>query len=372
MGIMPYCLMGEGDSSDIYYSRIKIFSDRIVLEAQNSIYNLLQDYMDFNIDDGLKSFDELVVEVLGLGVMWKVYGGFAYKRNHLLRIASLGVSKIRGKNNSLKPAMEVLKGYLVTFAWKIDNSSLEFPTPKNIDNMLQWLKALGEFDYEIIRLRKWSRFLSIMDKKNARSNIQSIIQFADWFEKEAQELLGVFTSNADRFVQENHKHYKWREDLAACMRRPIEYHYNMAASELLSRAYRNEFKFLKKKMILLPVCMRKKQDEYCKARTEPLGLVCVHCVENCMVNKITRLGKEYGYKVYIIPHESAAFIGKEKSGIIGVSCVTRLIEGGFMARELGFSPQCVILDYCGCKRHWNEKGISTALNIKELEKILKP
>ncbi|WP_278244952.1 hypothetical protein [[Clostridium] dakarense] len=43
-----------------------------------------------------------------------------------------------------------------------------------------------------------------------------------------------------------------------------------------------------------------------------------------------------------------------------------LISGGLKAKSLGYIPQCVVLDYCGCKSHWHTDGITTDINIKRL------
>ncbi|WLD29947.1 MULTISPECIES: DUF116 domain-containing protein [unclassified Clostridioides] len=56
----------------------------------------------------------------------------------------------------------------------------------------------------------------------------------------------------------------------------------------------------------------------------------------------------------------------EDVGIIGVACVLNLISGGWKVKNFGFVPQCVVLDYCGCKNHWHEKGIVTDINVDRL------
>jgi len=45
--------------------------------------------------------------------------------------------------------------------------------------------------------------------------------------------------------------------------------------------------------------------------------------------------------------------------------IINLLSGGWKAKRIGLIPQCVLLDYCGCK-HWHENGIVTNININEL------
>ena len=65
------------------------------------------------------------------------------------------------------------------------------------------------------------------------------------------------------------------------------------------------------------------------------------------------------------------FINKNKNiGIIGIACIPNLISGGFKALRLGFIPQCVVLDYCGCSNHWLYKKHMTKINENRLLYII--
>jgi hypothetical protein len=39
-------------------------------------------------------------------------------------------------------------------------------------------------------------------------------------------------------------------------------------------------------------------------------------------------------------------------------------------KRLNISSQCVFLDYCGCKKHWDTDGFATSLNIAQLKRIV--
>lgn len=90
------------------------------------------------------------------------------------------------------------------------------------------------------------------------------------------------------------------------------------------------------------------------------------------VKYMKKLGKKYNFKVYIIEHEttlSSLDINKN-IGIIGIACIPNLISGGFKALRLGFIPQCVVLDYCGCSNHWLYKKHMTKINENRLLDII--
>lgn len=78
------------------------------------------------------------------------------------------------------------------------------------------------------------------------------------------------------------------------------------------------------------------------------------------------------FEVRIITHSSAAFAEGELDGlsIVGIGCVSTLLSGGWKARSLGLPAQCVLLDYCGCKAHWHPTGIATAINLRQLQRVL--
>ena len=44
------------------------------------------------------------------------------------------------------------------------------------------------------------------------------------------------------------------------------------------------------------------------------------------------------------------------------SSILNLLSGGWKAIRMGFTPQCVVLEYCGCAHHWCEKDVPTEIN----------
>ena len=82
-----------------------------------------------------------------------------------------------------------------------------------------------------------------------------------------------------------------------------------------------------------------------------------------------------GFEVYIIPHASDLSLWSSNGnghqrGVIASACVTTLVEGGWELKRYDVPAQCVLLDYCGCKKHWHQEGIQTALNVRELKRIV--
>ncbi len=78
-----------------------------------------------------------------------------------------------------------------------------------------------------------------------------------------------------------------------------------------------------------------------------------------------------------MPYESSVFSGDagrqligEGASVVGIAFASNLFAGGWKAKGLGMPPQCILLDHCGCRKHWQDKGISTDINMKRLMQML--
>lgn len=103
---------------------------------------------------------------------------------------------------------------------------------------------------------------------------------------------------------------------------------------------------------------------------------CTGCDLECRVYHLTKLGKEKNFSVHIIPHSSdfttwlKTWAVNTGIGIVGVACPLNLITGGLELKSLNIPAQCLLLDYCGCRNHWDKDGFATDLNTTKLLEIL--
>jgi len=75
----------------------------------------------------------------------------------------------------------------------------------------------------------------------------------------------------------------------------------------------------------------------------------------------------------MIPEELRVFgmgEGKANLGVVGVSCALTNWSGGWDTDSMGIPAQGVLLDYVGCKYHWDEKGIPTSTNLYKIKEVL--
>jgi hypothetical protein len=251
------------------------------------------------------------------------------------------------------------------------------PTLDQIDRFCVWMEATGEFREQALRFVRWRAFWEGLDPVRLERTFDEIGTFCAWFEERSRQVLGEYTGRVESFLSQRRSKYRWREDRVSCTRARIEYHLNMVGAEILNRAFRPAFHDTEAKAVLVPGCMRTLPADRCAAVRAPEGLRCTGCTTSCRVNQLREMGVRRGFDVVIIPHASDLSLwspreGRPRRGVVGVACVTTLVEGGWELRRYDVPAQCVLLDYCGCKKHWHEDGVPTAINVRELKRVMGP
>ena len=234
--------------------------------------------------------------------------------------------------------------------------------------------ASGEFEEAVVRLNHWYAFLSQSPSKEAQL-LKKCIQEAQQFEDLCETHLKEYLPNVATHLEKSRQTHKGKEDYLWVQSQPVVYYLNMVGAEILNTAFRNSFQQAKEHYIFLPACMTYQKTGQCQRKKVAKGYLCQQCTKQCPINQVTQLGKKYGAHTIIVEHGSDLYKTKVhgsqlEKGVIGVACVLNLLEGGWKALQLGYAPQCVILDYCGCKQHWHEEGITTTINCNRLEYLL--
>ena len=381
MRVITYSLRSGRENAEQYYLDASVMAEDTIRQGLQILDHWIRVYKEFAGEMGMKdrcTDEEYVLELLTLGVLWLRYSDDAVVLNQISKEVLTGLVEARQKGGALKLGADFLRGILGTFVLYAEHrpelvEQMRFSS-KNFSNLIDWLGATGEFPQEVKRLKNWLQLMGAMDAKEGEDLVASAVSFAIWFEQKSMDRLGCYTEQVENFLQSVSETHRWREDLIFCSRQRLEYHLNMVGAEILNRAYRAEFLKMKRKAILLPGCIRKGLGGTCKARVIQEVLHCTGCDPACQVNEIRLLGSTYDYEVLIIPHESSAFsngrVEPGELGIIGIACVTNLLGGGWKAKGLGMPAQCVLLDYCGCKNHWDDEGFPTAIDLDQLFKII--
>jgi len=380
--ILTYSLRADQPNSDGYYQTISAFSAEVLEQAFEHASELLESFLSWSEKppaDSPRTREEVVFELLSLGVLWRVYAASALASRTSSRRLLTWLTALRKRCDLLKPGVDKLRGWLgglVSFRKKPENAIVATGF-KNMDILLEWLAASGEFSEEGKRLADWRKYFASLSPGATTSALQKAIDLAGWFEAHSLEKLGEYTSNVESFLTDVHPNYRWREDDLLTGRQRVEYHLNMVGTEMLNRSLRSDFMDTSTKIVIVPPCMKAKSDDDCLATSTPYGERCANCTPSCRVNQLTRLGEKHGFQVFMIPDELKTFSGggrdpsgKHSIGLVGVSCPLTNAAGGLEMQRLGVPAQGLLLDYCGCSYHWHEDGIPTDINFGQLLRLL--
>lgn len=372
MDIFTYNLKGKSIKSDTYYEKLKAVSNRMknLLFDYGKIY--LEEFMIYvvknNVED-LRTKDEYAIEFLMIGSMLKDYRKYIKKLNK----GTLGVFKILNKlrkSKSLNRNVDKIKGYLIS------NILMREVNENDNDNydiniLINWMEASGDFKEEVYRMKVWGTFLEDKDEEYKKKFFNKSLNIAESMCNICDGKIGLYIRQLDAFLKKAKNKYKNREDLIYCTKGKVQYYFNMVSAQIMNEVYSEQFLRCKEKNIFAPRCMRQVKNQ-CKSVEEEYGLKCKGCSDNCNINKLNNLIEKRDIDVYIIPHETIInkieIKDKNKIGVIGIACISNIMAGGWKALRLGFIPQCVLLDYSGCGKHWLDKEKMTEINSVYLEK----
>lgn len=379
--IITYSLKNSSENSDQFYADLALYTDQVLEEAEIHLGIVLDAFLlwlEKNKAEPERTRQEYIFDLLVLGVLWRVNAVQERGSTRWLQDFLTWLVQIRKKFGLVKSLVDALRGLLGGLFMRRQESKPE-SIPVNaaqLDSLISWLKAAGDFAEEVRRIELWHEFL--LSNHNLVIYLDEIIYFAKYFDKSSLQALGRYTPNVDFFLAYSHPRYRWREDFIFTGRQRVEYHLYMVGTEIMNRAFRTEFLSAEQKIMFVPPCMAAPQDGTCQAEDTLYGERCAHCTPGCQVNQITRYGEKYGIQVFMIPDSFSPLTAggssgfKHKSlGVLGVSCPATITGGGFEMRRIGIPAQGVLLDHCGCSWHWDlNQGIVTEINFRQLTRTL--
>jgi hypothetical protein len=370
-----YTLRPNAASPDLYYARVARFADD-VLETGEALRPVVDRYGAFVAASGRerrRTHAEYLLEALALGVLWRARGADATRPEGALRahVERLAAHRRAGGARPRDGSASIILSLDMPF-----EPAHPRPTLPEVDRLLEWLLASGEYDDEVARLNGWRAFLGGLPAREAEALLEEVVLLAIAFEATSEFALGIYTAGVDRFLRDVLPRRRWAEDALQCARRRTEYHLAMVGAEILNRAWRADFLACARHVVVLPGCMRRRSDEACEAERSGLDLRCTGCTAGCAVLGATRTAARAGAEARAVVHgsdfsrflRSPALRGGDV-GILGVACAPGLLGAGWRARAAGLPAQCVLLDASGCP-HWRDAPAPTAIDLRELGRRL--
>jgi hypothetical protein len=375
---ITYSLRLEHPNSDGYYRSIAAFTDQWTTYAVEAMRENFSEFHSFRQICGAltRSEAEYTLELLALGTLLLQHriSSSHYPLWTIRFIASL--NRIQQRRPRLEPVIKELRGLTQGLFLRSRNTTDKVQSTQDceIDDLLIQIEAQGE-NALFHRFLQWKDYLQTLDKDKRDKILADCLALAKRFSKESDHALGKYSAGVESFLTDVAPQHRWRYDSMFISRTRLEYHLGMLATETLNRAYRKRFLETKRKVVIVPPCMRIQPDEDCKALDTPFGARCQACKPTCRVHHVTKLGEKLGFDVFIIPDELRgigieAKRGKDSIGLVGVSCALTNWSGGWDAEEMGVPAQGLLLDYVGCRYHWDDKGISTDTNLGKLKEMV--
>lgn len=372
MEAITYSLQRKDESISIkYYEDISIVSDKMKNKIKDFASEYIDDFMSYikegNIEQR-RTFDEYGIEVLLIGVLFKEYINNARAFKHTIKFPFTYLNNLRDKKKSKKAKIDRYRGILINKILLKEKLGRNYPNYEGLILLCEWLKASNDFEEEVLRIENWIRYLKKKDDRYVENLLYTSMELAEYLNLLGEEYLWYYTRNVYEYLEKRMCNRENREDTIYCTKKEIQYYFNMYGAEIMNNIYKEEFKVCEEKLIFVPGCMKQTKKK-CESILTSKGYKCRSCSVACNINKVNKLGLENKYITYIIPHESSIFnlINYEKKkGLIGIACVLNLVSGGFKALRIGYVPQCVILEECGCSAHWLEDDKMTMINMEKL------
>ncbi len=393
----PYDLRDPSGTSDRFYRVIAELADRTSMELERAAAPVLDEYSSFCATvrrEEPRSRSEYGVELLTLGLVRWRYACATRQTPRLVVVLASWLYSLRSHFPRFKGSVDVLRGWILgaffVRALRREEAGREerdvpwrrrrtggscFDANAEFDALVRWLAATGEFKEECLRLESWRAYLQTMPSHQAWAVLMTAARIFATFQKDAERLCGGYTACLKSFQERCAPAHRRDEDALLVSKSAAEYHLNMVAAELMNRGMRRGFCSTRERVVLVPGCMRARSDAGCRAVARGCDIECGGCDDTCQVMRLRNLGRRDGFLVRIVPHSTSftrwleRYRASSNTGIIPVACPLHLVAGGYEVRRLGLRAQCVLLDYCGCKRHWHAEGIPTAANERQVKSI---
>lgn len=376
-----YDLRSTAGSSSGFYAEVSRFSDRLLEEIDSCAGATVRAYSEYaqsEVKEPPRSTGEYSIDLLTLGMAFRLYAGAALATPGWVVHACRALYRLRQQREQLKPAADLLRAWMlrVFFMLNMRRKANRPLSPADLPRLIESLQATGEFEQEAARLDVWNSYFGSIRKAEAAYCIEAATRLFDWFQREADHALGVYTYGVPGFLSGEYAARGCREDQIFCGKQPVEYHLNMVAAEIMNRGLRPAFESKMEKVVLVPGCMRGPYDTFCRGRSTGTDMQCSACSPGCRVNRLTRLMRSLGAEVYVIPHSSGFSHWLERwqrspqVSVVAIACMLNILPGGYEMRARGIASQCVPLDYPGCQKHWHADGIATGVNEDRLVQIV--
>jgi hypothetical protein len=155
----------------------------------------------------------------------------------------------------------------------------------------------------------------------------------------------------------------------------ISYIRNMLAVGVLGRIMRRAFLKTRRRLIVLPDCLKNYGDWECCKIDEGNASACTQCTPECIVYETTeRFGNSH-ISIVLEPEDMDAYFAEMRKkhgqvGIVGVACALTMLSGFAKTIKHKHPTQGVFLNYSSCAHHWADPPYNTCYSLRRMAWVL--
>ncbi|NLF42195.1 MAG: DUF116 domain-containing protein [Bacteroidales bacterium] len=369
----------EAKATD-FYADLEITTGVISQLASKMFLEPVSEYKDYVLlktKEKLKSNEEYFLELIMAGLFIKNHLRYSKATARWKTYLLSSLFNARRRYPKLKKNIDSFRGRyaMPLLAQKTSFSANDVNMP-DFSGLLNWLYATGEYTHEVKVLRHWERYLKSIGHEKSTVLLQKCEHFSRFFESYASLMLSRYTSKVNDFIPIAQKTYRRREDYFLATKPESEYHLNMLGAAILNKALFKKFSQTGNRIFVAPACMRSFDAQNCQGISENSATRCVSCNPMCKLGNTAKKLADFNIKTYIVPHTSdlsnflAQWAQQDNTGIIATACTLNLIGGGYEVMAHNIPSQCIFLNFCGCKNHWDSSGITTTIDMEQLLNIV--
>jgi len=157
---------------------------------------------------------------------------------------------------------------------------------------------------------------------------------------------------------------------------PEIYIRNMLGVGVLSHIMRREFSAARRRIIVLPDCLKNYGEETCCKAELPDGTsTCTQCNSDCIVFESVERFVNGNTSLVLEPEDMDGYFADLRReygmvGIVGVACVLTMLSGFEKTLKHKHPTQGVFLNYSSCAHHWADPAYNTSYSLKRMARAL--
>lgn len=194
------------------------------------------------------------------------------------------------------------------------------------------------------------------------------------FIEQGGEELAPYLIAIDQFI-EKEKISPSRKKSPLRAKPPDVYLRNMLTVAILNRLHRPLFLETKRRLIVLPACLKAYHPWKCQSQKQGKASVCTKCHPDCRVCASMERFADSQTTIVFEPGNLKKYLKAAKEqpgsvGIVGVACVLTLLSGFDQTIKQELPTQGVFLNYSSCKHHWADPPYNTNYSLNRLACVL--